>query len=146
MVEEHPKAPRSDDEKSSSESTSKDASQAAEKPAAETSAYDFERHPDEEVIKDNVVGVLRTIFDPEIPVNIYEIGLIYEVAIDQDAKAHVRMTLTSPACPVAGSLPPEVEQKVGGAPGVRECKVELVWDPPWTMDRMSDAARLQLNL
>ena len=106
----------------------------------------FERHADSDAIVDNVVGVLRTIFDPEIPVNIYEIGLIYEIVVDTNAKAFVKMTLTSPACPVAGSLPPEVEQKVAGAPGVRDCEVRLVWDPPWGPKRMSEAARLQLNL
>ncbi len=106
----------------------------------------FERHADSDTIVDNIVGVLRTIYDPEIPVNIYEIGLIYEIVVDTNAKAFVKMTLTSPACPVAGSLPPEVEQKVAGALGVRDCEVRLVWDPPWGPERMSEAARLQLNL
>ena len=106
----------------------------------------FERHAESDTIVDNIVGVLRTIYDPEIPVNIYEIGLIYEIVVDTNAKAFVKMTLTSPACPVAGSLPPEVEQKVAGALGVRDCEVRLVWDPPWGPERMSEAARLQLNL
>ena len=106
----------------------------------------YEPHPDEEAIRENVVDVLKTIFDPEIPVNIYDIGLIYGITVDTEAKAHIRMTLTSPMCPVAGTLPGEVEQKTGGAVGVRESKVELVWDPPWGPDKMSEAARLQLNL
>ncbi len=113
---------------------------------APASPEPFEPHPDEEAIKESIVGVLRTIFDPEIPINIYEIGLIYEIKVDVEGKAFIKMTLTSPMCPVAGTLPPEVEQKVSGALGVREAKVELVWDPPWGPERMSEAARLQLNL
>lgn len=106
----------------------------------------FEPHPDSDAIIDNIVNVMRTIFDPEIPVNIYDIGLIYEITVDKNSTADIKMTLTSPACPVAGSLPPEVEQKCAGAPGVRECKVDLVWDPPWGPERMTEAARLTLNL
>jgi len=100
-----------------------------------------------ESIQDQVVDVLRTIYDPEIPVNIYELGLIYDVDVDTSSNfVNVRMTLTSPACPVAGSLPPEVEQKVASVPGVSGAKVELVWEPPWDMSKMSEAAKLQLNL
>ncbi len=105
-----------------------------------------EHHPDEEEIRENIIGVMRTIYDPEIPVNIYDIGLIYGIDVDTESKAFVRMTLTSPACPVAGTLPGEVEQKIAGAQGVSEASVELVWDPPWGIERMSEAARLQLNL
>jgi FeS assembly SUF system protein len=95
---------------------------------------------------DKVVEVLRTVFDPEIPVNIYELGLIYHIEVDDQAVVYIRLTLTSPMCPVAGSLPPEVEMKVRNIPGVSDVKVELVWDPPWSPDKMSDAAKLQLGM
>lgn len=97
-------------------------------------------------LKDKVVEVLKTCFDPEIPVNIYELGLIYGIETDPENKVHIRMTLTSPMCPVAGSLPPEVETKVKAVPGVAEAKVEVVWDPPWTPEKMSEAAKLQLGM
>ncbi|MSR75226.1 MAG: DUF59 domain-containing protein [Planctomycetes bacterium] len=89
---------------------------------------------------------LQTIFDPEIPVNIYELGMIYEVRADTAGEVYVRMTLTSPACPVAGTLPGEVEQKTAGVHGVTKAKVELVWDPQWAMSMISEAGKLQLNL
>jgi FeS assembly SUF system protein len=97
-------------------------------------------------LQEQVVEVLRTIFDPEIPVNIYELGLVYDVDIDSSKFVNIKMTLTSPACPVAGSLPPEVEQKAASVPGVSGAKVELVWEPPWDMSKMSESAKLQLNL
>lgn len=93
-----------------------------------------------------VIDALKTCFDPEIPVNIYELGLIYKVDVTPEQGVHITMTLTSPMCPVAGSLPPEVESKVRALPGVRDAKVTLVWDPPWTQDMMTEAARLQLGL
>jgi FeS assembly SUF system protein len=93
-----------------------------------------------------IVEALKTCFDPEIPVNIYELGLIYQVDVQPTGLVHVRMTLTSPACPAAGSLPPEVRWKVQEVPGVKDAKVEIVWDPPWTKERMSEAARLQLGI
>lgn len=93
-----------------------------------------------------VIEVLRTIFDPELPVSIYELGLIYGVDVDADDNVTVRMTLTTPACPAAELLPPEVEAKVKAIRGVRDARVELVWDPPWTPDRMSEAARLEMGL
>ncbi len=93
-----------------------------------------------------VVEVLRTIFDPELPVNIYELGLIYGIDVDPQGAVTVRMTLTSPACPVAESLPPEVEAKVRAIDGVTDARVELVWDPPWTPERMSEAARLEAGM
>ena len=93
-----------------------------------------------------VVSTLQTIFDPEIPVNIYELGLIYDVLVDAAGRVGVRMTLTAPACPAAQSLPIEVRDKARAVPGVSEAKVEIVWDPPWTRDRMSDAAKLQLGM
>jgi FeS assembly SUF system protein len=98
-----------------------------------------------EELREKIVEVLTTCYDPEIPVNIYELGLVYDVDITPEGTVLVRMTLTSPACPVAGSLPPEVEQKVRAIPGVRSARVEVVWDPPWTMERMSEAARVQLG-
>ena len=99
-----------------------------------------------EQINDQVIEVLRSCFDPEIPVNIYDLGLIYSVQVDPPSAVTIRMTLTSPACPVAGTLPPEVEAKVRNIPGVTEVKVDLVWEPPWGPNMMSEAARLQLNI
>jgi FeS assembly SUF system protein len=93
-----------------------------------------------------VLDAIATIYDPEIPVNIKELGLVYDVLVDQNGRVGVRMTLTAPACPAAQSLPVEVKQKVAAVPGVTEAKVEIVWDPPWDKDRMSDAAKLQLGL
>ncbi len=96
-------------------------------------------------LEDKVIDALKTCYDPEIPVNIYDLGLIYELKVDGGA-VHVCMTLTAPNCPVAGSLPGEVERKVRAVPGVSEAKVELVWDPPWDRSRLSQAAMLQLGL
>jgi len=93
-----------------------------------------------------VVDALRTCYDPEIPVNIHELGLIYNVDVQADGAVNIRMTLTSPMCPVAESLPPEVEAKVRSVTGVTSAKVEVVWDPPWTPAMMSEAAKLQLNM
>ena len=96
-------------------------------------------------LRDRVVNVIKTIFDPEIPVDIYELGLIYDLKTGEAGDVAVQMTLTSPACPVAGSLPKQVEDKIAALPGVKSAKVELVWDPPWSQDRMSEAARLELG-
>jgi FeS assembly SUF system protein len=93
-----------------------------------------------------VLDALSTVFDPEIPVNIREMGLIYDVLVDKDGRVGVRMTLTAPACPAAQSLPVEVRDKAAAVPGVTDAKVEIVWDPPWTKDMMSEAAKLQLGL
>ena len=93
-----------------------------------------------------VLDALSTVYDPEIPVNIRELGLIYDVLVDKDSRVGVRMTLTAPACPAAQSLPVEVKQKAEAVPGVKSAKVEIVWDPPWDKDRMSEAAKLQLGL
>lgn len=93
-----------------------------------------------------VIEVLRSVYDPEIPVDIYEMGLIYDVAVSADGNVNIQMTLTSPACPVAGTLPIEVENKVKAIDDVTHAKVEIVWDPPWTIEKMSEAAKLQLNL
>ncbi|HJT76700.1 MAG TPA: SUF system Fe-S cluster assembly protein [Gemmataceae bacterium] len=97
-------------------------------------------------VREKVVEALTTCYDPEIPVNIHELGLIYDVDISDAGAVTIRMTLTSPACPAAASLPPEVEQKVRQVPGVSAARVEVVWDPPWTPERMSEAARVQLGL
>ncbi len=93
-----------------------------------------------------IVEVLRTIFDPELPVNIYDLGLIYSVKVDAAGVARVQMTLTTPACPVAETLPPEVEAKVKTIDGVTDAHVELVWEPAWTPDRMTEAAKLDAGL
>jgi FeS assembly SUF system protein len=93
-----------------------------------------------------VMDAISTVYDPEIPVNIKELGLIYDVIVDKDGRVGVRMTLTAPACPAAQTLPVEVKKKVAGVPGVTQSKVEIVWEPPWDKDRMSEAAKLQLGL
>jgi len=93
-----------------------------------------------------VVAALSKVFDPEIPVNIYELGLIYDIIVDASSDVGIRMTLTAPACPAAQSLPVEVRNKVAQVPGVADVKVDVVWDPPWDRDRMSDAAKLQLGM
>jgi len=95
---------------------------------------------------DQVIEVLRTVYDPEIPVNIHEMGLVYEVTVDDDANVHILMTLTSPMCPVAESLPPEVEEKVAAIEGVAKATVEITWDPPWDPEMMSEAAKLELGM
>ena len=97
-------------------------------------------------LQGEVLEALRTIYDPEIPVNIYELGLIYDVIINRDAEVVVKMTLTAPACPVAETLPVEVEEKVRQVAGVKSAHVEIVWDPPWDISRMSDEAKLELGL
>jgi FeS assembly SUF system protein len=95
---------------------------------------------------DEVVAALRTVYDPEIPVNIYDLGLIYRMDIDGKGDVTIEMTLTAPACPVAGAMPGRVAEAVAAAEGVGEVEVSLVWDPPWTRDRMSDEARLALDM
>lgn len=100
---------------------------------------------DSSEVKETVVAVMKTVFDPEIPVNIYELGMVYDIAVHEPRDVVVKMTLTSPACPVAGSLPGEVQAKVAAVPGVTSAKVNLVWDPPWHPDMMSEAAKLTLG-
>ena len=97
-------------------------------------------------LKDRVIAALKTVYDPEMPVNIYELGLIYRVTVDDAGKAAIQMTLTAPNCPVAGSLPAEVERKVRSVEGVTDVKLELTFDPPWTKANMSEAAKLALGL
>jgi len=98
------------------------------------------------IAKDQIVAALRKVYDPEMPVNIYELGLIYGIESDDAGAVVVRMTLTAPNCPVAGTLPGEVERAVRSVPGVTSAKIELTFDPPWTKDRMSEAAKLALGL
>jgi FeS assembly SUF system protein len=96
-------------------------------------------------LEEQVIDVLREIYDPEIPVNIYELGLIYDIDANPE-QVSISMTLTSPGCPVAGSLPVEIESRVRKIPGVQSAKVYIVWDPPWSPDRISEAGKLQLGL
>ena len=98
------------------------------------------------VIETQVIEALRTCFDPEIPVDVYELGLIYDVKVEPSGAVEIRMTLTSPNCPAAQSLPSEVEAKVKAVPGVTAAKIEVVWEPPWDSSRMSEAAKLQLGM
>jgi FeS assembly SUF system protein len=97
-------------------------------------------------LQDKVVEVLRTCYDPEIPVNIYELGLIYETKVESSGEVYVKMTLTAPSCPVAGTLPKEVQEKIKPVPGVSSVKVDVVWEPPWDPSKMSEAAKLQLGM
>lgn len=98
------------------------------------------------VLEQAIIDAIKTVFDPEIPVNVYDLGLIYRIDINENAEVHVDMTLTSPGCPVAQSLPLDVADAVRAVDGVHDVDVELVWDPPWTMERMSEAAKLQLGM
>ena len=101
---------------------------------------------DPEALKAQAVEAIRTVYDPEIPVNVYELGLIYDLSVDEAGVVDIKMTLTAPACPAAGFLPGQVESVVRDVPGVRDARLELVWDPPWGPDRMSDAAKLELGM
>lgn len=102
--------------------------------------------PDKEKLKAEIVETLKDIYDPEIPVNIYDLGLVYDIEVGDDNHVVIKMTLTTPNCPVAGSMPAEIELRVGQIKGVGAVEVELVWDPPWGMDRISDEAKLELGL
>jgi len=97
-------------------------------------------------LKEQIVAALRKVYDPEMPVNIYELGLIYGIEVDDANRASIRMTLTAPNCPVAGTLPGEVEKAVRAVPGVTDVKLELTFDPPWSKARMSEAAKLALGI
>ena len=116
--------------------------------AGATAGAIFERRDPVETLamQPQIVEALATIFDPEIPVNIYELGLVYEIAVDSDHVVGVRMTLTAPGCPAAQSLPVEVVNKLKQLPGITDAHVDIVWDPPWDKGRMSDAAKLQLGM
>lgn len=98
-----------------------------------------------QALDDKVVDIIKTCYDPEIPVNIYELGLIYQVRVKAHGQIHIVMTLTTPHCPAAQSLPQEVKDKVKGIPGVTDVEIEIVWDPPWTPSRLSEAAKLELG-
>jgi FeS assembly SUF system protein len=115
----------------------------------ETTANDTTQQPtaiDEEALREDIVAVLRTIYDPEIHVNILDLGLIYMLDIDQQGNVEIEMTLTAPACPVAGTFPGVVEGQVRQVPGVNDVHVELVWEPPWSIDSMSDETKLELGM
>lgn len=101
---------------------------------------------DKSEINNAVIEAIKSCYDPEIPVNIWELGLVYDIRVDDDLNVEIDMTLTSPMCPVAGSLPPEVENKVKAIPDVKDCNVKLVWDPPWGLHMMNESAKLQLGL
>jgi FeS assembly SUF system protein len=101
---------------------------------------------EEKLLEGRIIAALKTVYDPEIPVDIYELGLIYKIEIDPERKVTIRMTLTAPACPVAGTLPGEVERKVEEVDGVKSAKVDLVWDPPWSREMMSESAMLALGM
>ena len=113
-------------------------------PAATPEAASGPRSPED--LHDDVVMMLKTCYDPEIPVDIYELGLIYTIEVREANAVYIEMTLTSPMCPVAETLPPEVEAKIRTVPGVSGVQLDLVWDPPWSPDLMSEAARLTLNM
>jgi FeS assembly SUF system protein len=100
---------------------------------------------EQKVLEQKIVEALRTVYDPEIPVSIYDLGLVYDIEIDAENRVQIRMTLTAPGCPVADMLPPQVESRLEAIPEVKEARVELVWDPPWTKEMMSEAARLELG-
>jgi FeS assembly SUF system protein len=115
--------------------------------AATAAPADTAERPEEmSRLTDDIVGAIKTVYDPEIPADIYELGLIYKVDIDDDRMVHIDMTLTTPNCPSAAELPVQVENAVAGVTGVREAKVNIVWDPPWDPSRMSDEARSVLNM
>jgi FeS assembly SUF system protein len=97
-------------------------------------------------LRDQVIAALKKVYDPEMPVNIYELGLIYDCAVDENGKVDLRMTLTAPNCPVAGTLPGDAERAIRAVPGVTDVKLQLTFDPPWSKDRMSEAAKLALGL
>ena len=101
---------------------------------------------DQNALREKVIEIIRTCYDPEIPVNIYDLGLIYDTAVQPTGEVNVKMTLTSPGCPAARTLPGEVEDKIRGVPLVKDVKVEVTWDPPWDKSKMSEAALLQLGL
>ncbi|KTD31313.1 SUF system Fe-S cluster assembly protein [Legionella maceachernii] len=108
--------------------------------------FGLKKKQDNEALKVSVIAALKTVFDPEIPVNIYDLGLIYDIAINDEQHVHVQMTLTTPGCPVAQTFPGTVERAVNQVEGVSDCTVELVWDPPWSQERMTEAARLELGI
>jgi FeS assembly SUF system protein len=139
----HPPTAASDAESKPETSTSPAPASSSD---AALATSDPTRFVHQKLIEGKVIEALKQVYDPEIPVNIYELGLIYDIQVNLDDTVHVKMTLTAPACPVAGSLPGQVETQVETVPEVKSATVELVWDPPWTRDRMSEAALLQLGM
>jgi FeS assembly SUF system protein len=124
---------------------------AAEKPETATAAAVPDQPasaaaPDDDPLRADIVAALKTVYDPEIPADIYELGLIYEVDVDEERNVAIKMTLTAPGCPVAGEMPKWVENAVNAVPGVNNTTVTMTFDPPWDMSRMSDEARLALNM
>ena len=113
---------------------------------AATAEAERSRQAEVEQLGERIIEALKTVYDPEIPVNIYELGLIYKVDVEDDNTVKVEMTLTSPGCPVAGSLPGEVEEKVRAVEGVKDAEVEVVWDPPWNPSMMTEEAQLELGI
>lgn len=109
-------------------------------------ACDTSKSPGHRALEEKIIAALKTVYDPEIPVDIYELGLIYEICIEPDNAVRIRMTLTAPGCPVAGMIVQQVEQRVEEIDEVKSCRAELVWDPPWDKSRMSEAALLDLGL
>lgn len=109
-------------------------------------ALDESIAPAQRELRQQVIEVLKSVYDPELPVNIFDLGLIYAVDVDPEKQVHVRMTLTAPGCPVAGTLPGEIQRKIADLAGVTTAKVELVWDPPWDKSRMSEVAMLELGM
>ena len=101
---------------------------------------------EKQILELKVIDALQTCYDPEIPVNIYELGLVYGIEISDSGDVRIQMTLTAPSCPVAASLPLQIESKVGAVEGVKSAQVELVWDPPWNPGKMSESAKLQLGI
>ena len=120
----------------------KKAEESEEKALAKTGEPDA----DANALEQRVIQALRTVYDPEIPVNIYDLGLVYDLAVDETGAVHIRMTLTAPGCPVAQTFPGTVEQAVKSVLGVTNARVELVWDPPWSREKMSEATRLELGM
>jgi FeS assembly SUF system protein len=128
--------------------------------SADKDWFDFEREAPEDLedverpepdagdatLQEKVIEALKTVRDPEIPVNLVDLGLIYELIVNRDGTVYVEMTLTTPSCPVAGALPGQVRDAVATVPGVSDARVKLVWSPPWTKDRMSEEAKLELGL
>ena len=131
-----------------SENTPPDNAPVAEKPPENAAVTASAALPQDELNKltDDIIAGLKTVYDPEIPADVYELGLIYKIDIGDDRTVKIDMSLTSPNCPAAQDLPVMVENAVASVPGVRETKVEVVWDPPWDPSRMSDEARLVLNM
>jgi FeS assembly SUF system protein len=123
-----------------------DPNPAALAPHGEAASSPDPRPPTPGPRREAAIAALKKVFDPEMPVNVYELGLIYSLDVDESGHASVRMTLTAPNCPVAGTLPGEVERAVRGVPGVTDVKLELTFDPPWSKDRMSEAAKLALGI